>query len=122
MTYLFFSKIYDTELLQSAVKDIAVNLIACEDVYLNFLALFDNKCINISVRPEAYYIFKKGVGFSASDKFAHQLLQEYENIKPIIARRITAAGIPDNALWQMHIESIYFVKVSVDDMIRNKKI
>ena len=115
-----WSKIYDTRVLKSAVENISETLYYAEDVCLNMWAFFDNLTRRVSARGESYYIWNVGIGFSSLRGAENTLFSEYKYIKPLTVKLLKSVNCPSSAFKQCYMESIYFQKAIIQNMIRDK--
>ena len=115
-----WSKIYDARVLKSAVKNISKTLYYAEDECLNMWAFFDNLTLRVSARDESYYIWNMGTGFSSSRGAENILFSEYKYIKPLTVKLLKSVNCPSLVFRQCHMESIYFQKAIIQNMIKDK--
>lgn len=115
-----WSKIYRAEILKEVVSQIEQPLYYCEDMYLNTIAFFNKSIKRISVHPEAYYVWNVGIGSSGADEAAQKLFSEYEFLKPKIIEQAEKNNVREEIKFQIHIETIYFMKAIIENLIDEK--
>lgn len=112
-----WSKIYDAKVLKKAVQNIDHTLLYAEDMYLNMWAFCEEGVQTVSVRPDAYYVWNTGIGFSGSAGSSLVLFREYEHIKKLTEFFGQKYELPEELVIKCHIETLYFHKNLVQQMI-----
>lgn len=105
-----WSKIYDADVLKAAVQNIDKPMFYAEDLYLNMLAFFNESVKSVSVRPEAYYVWKTGIGFSSSSGSGKVLFREYEQVNRLAETIAQEYELPAEIVRKCHIGTLYFHK------------
>lgn len=116
-----WNKIYETALLKEVANSIVDGLFYAEDEYLNILSFFNKNCKQVSIHPDCFYVWNAGIGFSASEISSIALLDDYEIIKPLSFELMKENNVPEDIIFASNIETVYFCKSIVQQMILNKK-
>ncbi len=112
-----WNKIYCADVLKDAVKNIHLPLYYAEDSFLNAWAFLNERTQSISIRNEAHYVWKVGIGFSSGQRANDALCRDYEMIKEVLVELFRKNGVKEKVIQDYHTESLYFIRAMIMQMI-----
>ena len=115
-----WSKIYDGNMLRNIAPSINESILFAEDVYLNIYAFFNDFLTKVSVRNEAYYCWKLGIGLSSTIHSGKILFDDYKIVKPLALEMLKKYGCKEEMIYACLSESIWFHRFLVNEMILEK--
>lgn len=116
-----WTKIYQAEILKQAAASISETFFFAEDCYLNCAAFFSDNIESVSVRPEAYYVWSVGVGFSSSHNSGEILFDELKFLKPLQINLLREHFCNEEIILWCHLEVLYFMKAIIIRMMEEKR-
>ena len=105
-----WNKLYRSEVIKEAVKNVNVELFFAEDMNLNFYCFFSKCFSSIYLSPNTYYLWRSGSGFTSSSQPELVLMEDYEKIKPDMLKTLQKTGSSKEAVSALHMESLLFMK------------
>lgn len=118
ITVTAWGKLYLTELVVDAISDIDNRSKMGDDLLLNLHVIFSDKFHNLYTCDEVFYKYYSG-GISGTVDVS--VLDEYGRLKKDQNEICNKWNLPEDAVFNCHLESIYFFRSCVIDMI-NKNI
>lgn len=114
-----WDKIFETNLLKNAIKNLEFNSSIGEDLYV-VLASFDNSLFkNIFVSNEVMYDYNIGIGFSST--WNEDTLVDYAVCKKYQNELCDKWHLEEKAKNYCNLESIYYLLTNVIDLVYIKK-
>lgn len=110
-----WGKLYLTELVVDAISDIDNRSKMGDDLLLNLHVIFSDKFHNLYTCDEVFYKYYSG-GISGTVDVS--VLDEYGRLKKDQNEICNKWNLPDDAIFNCNLESIYFLRSCVIDMIR----
>lgn len=113
-------KLYKTELVQSAARtDFNTRLMFGEDQLFLLMIIFDEHFHNMLTVPDIYYKYNQFLGSAHS--VGYQVLKDYGVLKEYQNQLCDRFGLPEYAKFVCNLESVYFLRTVIFDMINRKK-
>lgn len=119
VTVMLWDKIYETEIMKSAVSKIDLSLKVGEDSSLNLEAFYEGKLENILIIPDCLYMYNVGIGIMKnSDEYD---LKNYGQLKSLQMEFCEKWKLCEDAKNYCNLESIYYLLSIVIDLVYVKK-
>ncbi len=115
-----WSKIYKTNILKNAVKNIKDALTQQEDLHLNAFVFSDELVQSASCRKEVYYVYNTGTGVSSKKDTMINLLRDYNVIKKDIYSRYKDLDVKEEFFLRLWSETVYCYRAFVFSQLQNK--
>lgn len=112
-----WGKIYLSKIVKASYSScIDYKMPLGEDVLCLLLIISNENLKNIYTIPQVYYRYNSYLG--GSKDYDYTVLSEYGNLKRFQNELCKKWNLPDDAIFNCNLESIYFLRSCVIDMIR----
>lgn len=109
ITPTVWSKMFLTDVLKDAVKNIDVSLYFAEDQFLIVNCLLSDCLKCVCIDPASFYVWDTKTGFSSLKDSGMALMKDYEITKPLIHKKLKDENSDFEVLYRLHLESLYFM-------------
>lgn len=114
-----WNKMYSSDILKDAVKQIPHSVIQQEDLYFNAYAFTSKLVQRVSSNTEAFYVYNTGVGVSSSSDTGISILRDYRYSKLDIEKIIEKEKLGDDYLLRLWSETLFCYKAAIQNLIRD---
>ena len=112
-----WNKVYKGSSLRTAVTGMTAVLFRAEDMYLNTFAFLNENVKKVALFPDAFYVWRTGVGTYNALEGASALFDEYRIVKPTIFQLSESAGVGYEPIMRTHRETLNFLNGLISQSI-----